>query len=276
MANFNFCISGTYAIDNEKVKQMQEKILTTITNATSVRDGVQVKGIMFAFAMTVVKGARIDLNNVTATFEEHLQFAVYRVEDIKGEDLANFIKAAATAKYPLSCKHKAFYFAGHGGMDKHNRPFFKPVAENESEVFLIRENILAHFQKTKPKDKFMFFFDCCLSQAKPDQDTSTPSDVEFSLKAPVRCVIAYATSAGIKSFGDTEKGGRWTSSLCENLKKQIELGEVLTITHEEVMKKSEDRQPPYHLSCIGPIYLKGMIIIHEFCVYYRIALEDYV
>ena len=258
MANFNFCISGTYPINKEKVEEMQEKILTTITSATEVRDGNQINGIMFAFAMTVVKGARIDLNNVTATFEKHLQFAVHRVEDIKGEDLANFIKAAATAKYPLSCKHKAFYFAGHGGIDKSNRPFFKPVAENGSDFFLIRENILAHFQNTKPKDKFMFFFDCCLSQAKSDQDTSTPSDVEFSLIAPVRCVIAFATSAGFQSSGDTVNGGQWTASLCKNLEEKIELGEVLTKTHTDVMIYSENKQPPQYHSCVGPIYLKGI------------------
>ena len=241
---------------------MKSKILTAIGSATKLRGGKQVKGIIFVFAMTEVQGARIDFDNVTKTFQDQLNFAVYRVEDIQGEDLANFIKAAATFKeYPISCKIKAFYFAGHGGIDKHKRPFFKPAVDEDDEkkVFLIRENILYHFKNTKPKDKFLFFFDCCLSQAKSDQDGSTTIDDGFSLEAPVRCLIAYATSVGIQSFGDNKQGGRWTSCLCKNLGNQIELGVVLSNTHEEVMKMSKGMQPPNHRSCIGPIYLNGML-----------------
>ncbi len=242
---------------------MKKKIRTTIDHTTKLRDGKQVKGIIFVFAMTEVQGARIDFDNVTKTFQDHLNFAVYRVEDIQGVDLANFIKAAATYEYPITCKIKAFYFAGHGGIDKDKRPFFKPAVDedDESKIFLIRENILQHFKNTKPKNKFLFFFDCCLSQAKSDQDASTTIDDGFSLEAPVRCLIAYATSVGIQSLGDNKKGGRWTSCLCKNLEKQIELGVVLSNTHEEVMKMSKDEQPPNHRSCIGPIYLKGMLCL---------------
>ena len=247
---------------------MKKKILTAIDNATKLRNGKQVKGIIFVFAMTEVQGARIDFDNITKTFQDDLDFAVYRDENIRGVDLANFIKAAATNEYPISCKSKAFYFAGHGGIDKDKRPFFKPAVDeddedDESKVFLIRENILHHFKNTKARDKFMFFFDCCLSQAKSDQDGSTTIDVnEFLLEAPVRCLIAYATSVGLPSHGDSEIGGQWTSSLCKNLKEQIELGVVLTNTHTEVMKKSEGHQPPQFHSCIGPIYLKGMLCLN--------------
>ena len=243
------------------------------------------KGVVFIFGMTDVAGVYKDLENVRETFQTTLKFAVMRVDNPDGQFLANFIRAAATLRYEdydefANCKAKVFYFAGHGGIDTHKRPFFVPQQLNESQenkkdVILIRETILSHFQRVGPNQSFLFFFDCCLVASKPknngnlndnkeiqssDTDDSFTGDESFHLEAPLRCVIAYATSVGLVSIGDTKVGGRWTSSMCENIKKKIELGEVLALTHKDVMEKSEDKQPPQYHSCVGPIYLRGLLL----------------
>ena len=215
---------------------------------------VQPVGIVFAFGMNEVDGVGIDLSNVRKTFES-LNFAVHCVESTTSSQLVSFIEAAATYKYPLKCKHRCFYFAGHGGMDKQQRPFFKPISKEEGEIFVINENIFSRFKNAKACETFVFFFDCCLS---PKNDES-PFDIDrFELNTPRRCLVAHATYIGLKSFGDKEQGGRWTHCLCKNLEEQAELGEVLAKTHDDVMKISQNTQPPQFHSCVGPIYLKGI------------------
>ena len=229
--------------------------------------------------MVDVPGVYKDLETVRETFRNILKFAVHRVENPDGQFLANFIKAAATfpyVNYPGYQKSKlkvAFYFAGHGGIDEHKRPFYLPQQlnkskEDEKDVILIRETILSHFHRVGSEESFLFFFDCCLSALKDNKenqpsdmknDESLAGDESFHLEAPLRCVIAYATSVGLVSTGNTKVGGRWTSCLCKNIKEQVELGEVLALTHKDVMEISENTQPPQYHSCVGPIYLRGLL-----------------
>ena len=233
------------------------------------------KGVVFVFAMTDPKGVYEDMENVRETFRKELKFAVVCAENPHGEYIATFVKATATLNfadhYP-TCKTKAFYFAGHGGIDELKRPFFAPqqIGGNQKEVILIRETILSHFQKVRPDQSFLFFFDCCLSSvSEPESDGNSNDEEnqsriiedaarEFKLEPPFRCVIAYGTSVGSTSIGDTQAGGWFTSSLCKNIKEKIELGEVLALTHKDVAEKSNNQQLPQYRSCVGPIYLKGL------------------
>ena len=262
---FSICVIGPYEINKNEVNTQQEKIKYTLTNHKGA-----LKGIVFVFGMVDVSGIDKDLENVKETFKKTLKFAVHRVENPDGQFLANFIKAAATfpyVNYPGYQDSKlkvAFYFAGHGGIDEHKRPFYLPQQLSKTkDVILIRETILSHFHRVGSGESFLFFFDCCLvasTDNKPsdmENDESLAGDESFHLEAPLRCVIAYATSVGLVSIGDTHVGGRWTSSLCKNIKEQVELGEVLALTHKDVMEISKNTQPPQYHSCVGPIYLRG-------------------
>ena len=257
---------GVFVCEDGEVEKMKQCIQNTLT-AAAEGDSPQPKGIAFVFGMSEVKGAEVDVNRVTKTFREELEFAVYREENTNGQKLVNLIKAAATfEEYPKKCRQRrVFYFSGHGGIDNNQRPFFKPVPEKEGEVFYIRENILSQFNSLKPEDgTFIFFFDCCLSQPQKSpsaaQDKTPSQEHHFILDTPVQCLVAYATHTGQKAWGDSAEGGLWTSSLCDHLESPDpeELSLVLGKTYQDVMKKSNYKQPPHWTSCAGPIYLKSM------------------
>ena len=264
---------GPYKINEEDVELQKNIILAQLGEHSGM-----LKGVVFVFAMTAdpkLESVYNDMENVRETFRKELKFAVVRAENPHGEYIATFVKAAATLNFAVpfpTCKTKAFYFAGHGGIDELKRPFFVPqqIGGNQKEVILIRETILSHFQKVQPDQSFLFFFDCCLSSvSEPESDGNSNDEEnqtrivedaakEFKLEPPFRCVIAYGTSVGSTSIGDTQVGGWFTSSLCKNIKEKIELGEVLSKTHKDVAEKSNNQQLPQYRSCVGPIYLKGL------------------
>ena len=139
----------------------------------------QPKGIIYIFGISV--------NNIHSTFKAEFKFATFRRENLTCSNLATHIKAAATFDYPILCKNKAFYFAGHGGIDQNQQPYFNAVSES-NEVISVQRNILTFFQNTnyKPSDSFMFFFDCCLSSG---QKTTTQDRKPFAFEIPSGCLV---------------------------------------------------------------------------------------
>lgn len=230
------------------------KILGVLQGFPKKHDKKQPKGIIFIFGMSAeVTGVNKDVEKVTETFEDHLQFACYDVGVTTCSELVNLIIAAVAYKYPRLCKHKCFYFSGHGGIDKNQRPYFKAVTSIEAEVVLIREDILCQFQHTSPNDKFILFFDCCLSENNSDNKV-----LPYKLfEAPPRCFIAYAAQKGYKAYGDKVNGGRWTASLCKHIKEPIGLGEVLGRVNEDLTNQKDipDLCPPCFESNIGCVDL---------------------
>ena len=60
----------------------------------------------------------------------------------------------------------------------------------------------------------------------------------------------------------TEQGGIFTSYSCDNIKRKMQLVEILANTHENVdeyfkMKDKPSQQLPEFHSCVGPIYFNG-------------------
>ena len=248
-------------VDESEIQKIHTEIFHVLNSATEEFKS-QPKGIIYIFGISGAAGTDVDVNNIYSTFKNELKFAAFRRENLTCSHLATHIKAAAIYNYPYFCKYKAFYFAGHGGIDQNQQPFFSAVSEKR-EVISVQRNILTFFQGThyKPSDSFMFFFDCCLNSS---QKTTTHNKKPFTFQTPLRCLVAFATSPGLQSFGSSEGGGRWTSLFCNNLKK-VKRGETLTAvldcTHKAVIenctKHSQTLQPPQYSSCVGPIYLKG-------------------
>ena len=209
----------------------------------------------------------MDVNNVHSTFKSEFKFATFRRENLTCSNLATHIKAAATYDYPILCKSKAFYFAGHGGIDQNQQPYFNAVSET-NKVISVQKHILTFFRSTnyKPSDSFVFFFDCCLSSG---QTTTTHERKPFAFEIPLRCLVAFATSPGLTSSGTSNEGGQYTKVLCENLRKSQKsdtLTSILDKTHNAVMQVSDRAQPPQYSSCVGPIYLRG-IHTNQSCYY---------
>ena len=244
-------------MDDIEIQSIQSEIFHVL-NSTTQDLNSQARGIIFIFGISGAAGTDVDVNNVYSTFKDQLKFAAFRRENLSCSHMATHIKAAATFDYPMFCKHKAFYFAGHGGIDKNQQPFFNAVSEKPSEVISVQKNILTFFQSTqyKPSESFLFFFDCCLSSNESKKRDRKP----FAFEIPVRCLVAFATSPGLASCGSQQDGGQWTKLFCQNLrnvKKAETLTAVLDCTHQAVMKQSNRAQPPQYSSCVGPIYLKG-------------------
>ena len=224
----------------------------------------QPKGIVFIFGIAGVKGTHVDVQHVYQAFYGKFNFAVLIEENLTCKELAMYIDAAATYKYPPFCKSRVFYFAGHGGIDKNQQPFFHAIGTEELKSLSVQRHILAPFKRIRGSDSLIFLFDCCLNMV--DHGEYDPNAAPFAFDIPPQCLVAFATSPGKKSWGDNLKGGAWTNRLCENLEK-LRTGDTLTsaldATNDAVMKNSESAQPPQYHSCTGPVYLKGMPVFKK-------------
>ena len=189
---------GTLPVDENEVSRIENK-LDEILKGFPEKLGKQSKGIAFVLGMTAsVTGVNADVENVRKVFQDELRFAVFALPNPTSSEIVPLMEVAASYDYPVRSKHKYFYFAGHGGIDEHQRPFFKPLINSNNEVFLIHENILARFKKIGPQHQFVFFFDCCLSPKPSDNSSSSLP----KLLCPPRCLVSYATHAGYKAYGD--------------------------------------------------------------------------
>ena len=119
------------------------------------------KGIAFIIGMYGAAGTDVDVKNVSSTFEDELNFAVFTERDPTCTQLACLVKAAATVRYPLNYKFITFYFAGHGGINDSGSPYVIPMQlEGEDKKILhVEEDIVSAFDGTK--HTCLFFFDCC-------------------------------------------------------------------------------------------------------------------
>lgn len=214
--------------------------------------------------MTDVAGVEKDMMHVHDVFTT-LNFTTMRVFNPTGSELALFVKAASEIDFKdLSggnCKQIVFHFSGHGGIDDQKRAYF--VGKS---IIPIQDSILSFFENVPAGDEnFIFFFDICLSN---QQHSFTQDDLKcFHIYAPLRCVVAFATSVGTKAWGDDVNGGKWTRHLCMKIKNNptMELGELLERAHTEVVNESTEYgkkqlQAPFFESCAGPIHFKGEFI----------------
>ncbi len=201
-------------------------------------------GMVFIIGMGDSAGTDKDGENI-ATVLRQLKFVVFRMENSSREELSCLVKTVAMGKCPLLCKKIIFYYAGHGGIDKHGHSFMRVNDGNEGKFF-INVNMIAHFNKNKVKKNrnCLFFLDCCLSgELNHGYELTLPV-------VPIRCLIAFATSMGHKSYGDKYAGGVWTRHLCSHLKEKRSVSDILDSTYT-------DEQPSIHLSCAGAVFLNG-------------------
>ena len=222
------------------MKQRISDVFGTISNAT---------GIVFIIGMGDSAGTTKDGENIATTFEL-LKFAVFRMENSSREELSCLVKTAVSPNcFGVPCKNIAFYYAGHGGIDPYGNSFLL-MNDGNAGKFFIDKNMIAHFDKNKLKKKkrCLFFFDCCLSGKLEHQGNKKLPNV------PIRCLIAFATSMGLKSYGNCYTGGVWTGHLCSKLKEQLSVSDILDKTREDV----GDEQPSVYLTCAGAVFLNGI------------------
>ena len=213
------------------------------------------QGIVFVIGIYGPAGTDVDVKNISSTFED-LNFAVMDQTDLTCAEIACLAMAAASEKF-VDYKYIAFYFAGHGGIDEYKRSFILPMKTDGKERLFIEENVLSYFKDVNKG--CLFFFDCCLSSSSSEStQDSQPSPIKgFKLRAPIKCLVAYATSTDHKSQGTKDGGGVWTRNLCERLKEELSISDILDQTHDAVYEKLEGEQPPHYESCLGAVYLKG-------------------
>ena len=229
-------------------------------------------------------GTNVDANNIRNTFCDDLNFAVYYVQDPSFPELDCLLEAAAKFhKYPSNYNFIAFYYAGHGGINRSGDEFvlpLQPIGGGRKDVVYIKDDIISlftckyavqkrdesFFNEHKRNRKCLFFFDCCLKY-NPDLVVRGTERV-FNLHCPLDCLVAYATSINLISEGDKMYGGRWTRHLCQHLKKVEPLSTILDRTIDDVKddmkaqtKAEKDKvtyQLPHYETNAGLIYLKGI------------------
>ena len=216
------------------------------------------QGIIYIVGVYGADGTAQDVENVESTFKK-LNFAVFVVRDPTADEVACLMEAAGDLNYPFKYEYVAFYFAGHGGIDKDEKPFIVGLQKDESkptQVMCIDDYIINPLKPLQEKGKSrLFFFDCCQSKSKGIEFYTGGRGLKP--KPHPGQVVAYATNAGLKSWGDQKHGGIWTHHLCKNLLEYSEsVTEILTRTNDDVTKLKGDFQQPYILSSLGRRILK--------------------
>ena len=95
------------------------------------KENQKAQGIIFVIGIHGTAGTNIDVENISSIFNS-LKFAVWCERDLTCADISCLTKAAASEKFP-NYKYIAFYYAGHGGIDEHERSFILPMKEQDSD-----------------------------------------------------------------------------------------------------------------------------------------------
>ena len=226
------------------------------------------QGIIFVIGMFDSVGTDDIVERMSSIFYDDLNFAVYREKIVTSTDLACLVKAVSEYnEYPRSYRFVAFYYAGYGGVDGSGYEYLLPMqltGGNDADVLYIENNILSPFRSGIPQNfKFLFFFDCCLSNDSNEDDQLTTVTKKFDLKAPSAGLVAYATSSnGYKFSNNKIYVGLWTQYLCERITRARSLSTILGDAREDFVKDiGEDEYmfpKPRYGTHIGEVYLTGI------------------
>ena len=257
-----YCFIDCVQFSDDALKEAKRKIRKKCQNKPDAQGIIFVADMLFLGAFGHPGGTDVDADNICKTFRDYLNFATYRIEDPSCSELACLVHAAAEFdKYPLNYDFIAFYYAGHGGIDKSCREFVLPDDDTKN-VLYIKDNIISPLTSAaKLSHKYIFFFDCCLNYS-PGLDVHG-TEMMFNLESPQNCLVAYATSINQNAGGNVKYGGLWTRHLCQRLKTRDLLSVILDRTAEDV-KNDQARnaevkyQLPHYTTNAGEIYLKGI------------------
>ena len=213
-----------------------------IQNRINEPEYERAKGMIFIIGIYGADGTALDVENIESTFKR-LNFAVYIERDPTAKQITELVKAASMCQYTYRYKYICFYFAGHGGRDKNGQLFIRGLQLNESNptILHIEDFIIKPLRCLENYIRF-FFFDCCQKSGNgiPYRNNGSPNNPKVHSNE----LIAYSSSEGQSSFGDQNKGGIWTYYFCKNLKKNVPITEVLSLTADEVKSKRENFQEP--------------------------------
>ena len=214
------------------------------------------QGIVFIEEMSSAAGANKDGRKMEIVFEK-LNFAVFRMTNLPANRMKALTRAIAAVAFPKLkkfYKYIAFYFAGHGGINRSNGgSFIQAVKQgNESDRVYVSSEIINVIQLGQKEKRLLFFFDCCMSVAP--EDGRDPPDINVTGS---NILVARASSFGEKSFGVKDGGGFWTSTLCKYLGQDELLIKILDDTNIEVRNKYGQHCNYYNTGFSSPINLKG-------------------
>ena len=244
----NYSEQIQFPVDEKFIEQKGQSIIDAMTK--------KAQGIVFFIGVSdrTVGGTDMDGEQIPRVFRDELGFVVYRQENTGCTELSCLVQAIARGEwYTRKCKYMVFYYAGHGGINKDGDSFIK-LGEGEEGRFYIQRDILSHFKRHKVNNmkKCLFFFDCCLSEADGASRSHNYPEV------PIHCLTAFATCSGERSKGFDATGGVWTRQLCEKLKLQLSISDILDHTHTAVLEMCGETQKPVYVSNAGAVFLKGM------------------
>ena len=187
----------------------------------------------------------MDVENIASTFKR-LNFAIYIERDPTAKQIDELVKAVTMCQYPCKYKYVCFYFAGHGGRDQNGQLFIRGLQLNEFNPTILHiEDYVIKPLRCLENIIRLFFFDCCQKSGNgvPFRNNGSPKNPKVHSNE----LIAYSSSEGQSSFGDRMKGGIWTHYFCRNVKKNVPITEVLSMTADKVKKNRNNSQEPITL-----------------------------
>ena len=231
-----------YKVEEESIDAKNQHVMDALATNPDAR------GIVFFIGVSDSSGTDVDAVNVSEAFRGlTTNFVFFPQQNTTCTELSCLVNTVARGKcFSMKCKNVAFFYAGHGGIDEKGNSFLKLNDGN----FFIERDLLQPFKRNAvhKSRRCLFFFDCCLSgKTKKRKNPDVPA----------RCLVAHATSSGLKSLGNSSKGGVWTRHLCKNLKEPLSVSDILDHTYADVTKELKDTQQPVYISLAGAVFLNG-------------------
>ena len=198
-----------------------------------------------------IQSPRQDGVKLSEAFKALKNFDVYWKENVNRTEMTKYIKEVGKleSKFLKNYRCIIFIFSGHGSddyvvmQDNSTFPIFEDIIEP-----LLPEN--APGIKTIPK---VFLFDACRGDHRTEvkHEVKSSSIIEKSLLAKLgendtvakqgNIMVAYATLPGHRSYGVSQDGGYWLSTLADLLNKDDWYKnslEILLTEVSRVMQKS--------------------------------------
>ena len=214
-------------------------------------------------------GTEIDIETVRNAFKR-LDYATFTVPEPSSEAICCILETMSSKyAYQENIHSIVIYFLCHGGCVD-GKGYIQSI--DNKKVF-INDDITSWFTPKKTASigdrKCLFFFDCCLTEEKVQEQQHTAKPATKYLPVPAflppdgKRLIAYATSKHTEATSNPERGSIWTFTLFDHIVKyDLPITAILDKTCEEVAEKSMEVgqlvQSPYYASSLGTFFFRGL------------------
>lgn len=204
------------------------------------------------------------MEKVTEVFAD-INFAVWPLVDRTSNELLKAIEVLLEYKeFPETFKTLVVYSCSHG-FTSNGRGYISLQNEN---VVSIEDGIINPLQPSNGDCQLgemsrVFLFDCSLENHQILEGFDVLPSIKLKDGSTVSSHSNTIVACAAYSRGSTDKGGLWTTALCDNIKRHYRdtsVTGILEYTWDDVCHLSEGEKldiVPYFTSFCGPVFLHG-------------------